>query len=252
MANTYFQFKHFTIHQQRCAMKVTTDGCLFGAYSASWLLGHYVDRLVSVDNAMLRILDIGSGTGLLSLMIAQKNTNMVIDAIDIDAEAAEQSQENFNASPWKNNLQVHQSTIQDFADSDTRKYDLIISNPPFYEQQLKSEHQLRNTAHHSSVLTLNELFFCTDKLIKPDGYFIVLLPFYRTDEAIQLAEKHHLFLQEKILVKQTPKHDYFRSILVFSVIKPKHIVEKQIIIKDEQNEYTKGFNELLKDYYLKL
>lgn len=248
MANTYFQFKQFTIHQDHCAMKVTTDGCLFGAYSAEWSLGHWVNKSLGKEDRRF-VLDIGSGTGLLSLMMAQKNTSVNIDAIEIDANAAEQSRGNFNSSPWKNNFKVHQSSIQDFVISSTTKYDLIISNPPFYEQQLKGDNQLKNTAHHSAALTLYELFCCVQKSIKGDGYFIILLPFYRMDEAIGIAKNHHLFLQEKILVKQTPKHIFFRSMLIFTGIKNENIKEETMTIKDKQNQYTARFQQLLQDYY---
>lgn len=249
MANTYFQFKQFTIHQDHCAMKVTTDGCLFGAYAAHWSLSNWVNKLLKED--YLNILDIGSGTGLLSLMTAQTNSTAIIDAIEIDPNAAKQSKENFNASPWKNNLQVHQLSIQDFIFSNIKKYDLIISNPPFYEQQLKGDNQLKNTAHHSEDLPLNELFVCVNKLINANGYFIVLLPFYRTNEAIKIAETNHLFLQQKVLVKQTPKHNYFRSILIFNGTKIENIIEEIITIKDDKNQYTPRFQQLLEAYYLK-
>lgn len=230
-------------------MKVTTDGCLFGAYASNWSMGHFVNRQLGKEGDP-KFLDIGAGTGLLSLMMAQKNLGASFDAIEIDKIAARQALENFTASQWEKNLHIHPSSIQDFVGVHLNKYDLIISNPPFYEQQLKGENNLKNTAHHSAELTLDELFSCVEQSIKKDGYFLVLLPFYRTDEAIEIAIPHHLFLQEKVLVKQTPKHNYFRSILIFANIKTEAFKQETIIIKDEQNQYTSRFQDLLKDYYL--
>src|SRR5262245_58656662 len=144
MPNSYFQFKQFVIHQEHCAMKVTTDGCLFGAWVAASKAGNAA--------AGKHVLDIGTGTGLLSLMYAQKHPHAQIDAIEIDEAAAQQAADNFAASPWQKRLQLIHSDIKDYRPS--HPYDTIISNPPFYENQLSSGNAKKNMAHHSSSIGL--------------------------------------------------------------------------------------------------
>src|ERR1700750_981948 len=132
MANSYFKFKQFTIHQDRCAMKVTTDGCLFGAWCAKEI------RAFEFEDPEL--LDIGTGTALLSLMILQKN-KVRIDAVEIEKDAAMQAEENVAASAWADKVKIIHEDILDGTD---KKYDLIVSNPPFYENELTAESENRN------------------------------------------------------------------------------------------------------------
>ena len=238
MPNNYFQFKQFIILQGNCAMKVTTDGCLFGAWTAS---------AISQLSAVNSILDIGTGTGLLSLMIAQKS-NATIKAVEIDEPAATQAQHNFAASPWANRLQVYNTSIQQFTQQPTKQFDFIITNPPFFENDLKSHNANRNTALHSSVLSFGELLGAIQKLLLPNGKFAILLPFHRLDFFVGLAVNAGFYLHQKTLVKQTPKHLNFRAILLFGY-EVKSMQEKEIIIKVE-DEYTADFSDLLKDYYL--
>jgi tRNA1Val (adenine37-N6)-methyltransferase len=139
MANSFFQFKQFIIHQDRCAMKVTTDACLFGAWVAKEVGGQ--------KSEVETILDIGTGTGLLSLMLAQK-TNATIDSVEIDEAAAEQAQENANASLWKDRIFVMPGDAKDMAYTFCKNFDIIISNPPFYENELTSSDHQKNLAHH--------------------------------------------------------------------------------------------------------
>jgi len=221
-------------------MKVCTDACLF----AAWIAGN--SQLTAH-----RLLDIGTGTGLLSLMYAQKNPNAIIDAVEIDEAAAQQAKENFEASPWKERLQVYNIPIQQFNNPGISQYDLVISNPPFFENQLKSSNTKRNLALHSEELGLEGLLNATDKNLKDDGSFAALLPYHRIGEFINLSLRHSFHPAEKILIKQTPKHNYFRTILLFT---RREVSTKQseIIIKDEEGKYTEEFVELLKDYYLYL
>ncbi len=238
MPNSFFQFKQFLIHQDRCAMKVTTDACLFGA-----IVANEIKR-----NASHVVLDIGCGTGLLSLMIAQKS-NATIDAIEIDEAAYQQAAENFAASPWPERLHaIHADAIHFTPD---KKYDAIISNPPFFENDLKSGNEKKNAAKHDTTLTLEHLINIVDTHLTQEGIFAVLLPYHRTEEFITTAKEAALYLTQKILVKQTPAHNYFRGILFFSRIKSES-QQQELIIKDEQQHYTKDFMELLKDYYLYL
>lgn len=237
MPNKNFQFKQFLIQQDKSAMKVTTDACLFGAVAAN-----------EIKNSYQSILDIGSGTGLLSLMIAQKN-NAFIDAVEIDKAAFEQTAENFEQSPWKERLAIFNENILEFAPA--KKYGCIISNPPFYEKYLKSPDDKINAARHDDTLTLDELIKIVDTNLSADGIFAVLLPFSRNTKCLEIADKHSLYCFKNILIKQTPAHNYFRSILFFCRDK-KEIIQYEVIIKDEKGNYTERFIEQMKDYYLYL
>src|SRR5262249_33933395 len=134
MPNSYFQFKEFTVYQERCVMKVTTDACVFGAWVAQ--------DVTDVQN----VLDIGTGTGLLPLMLAQRHPSITIDAIEIDKESFEQAKENVAISPFAEHIQVINDDAKAF--SSWKKYDLVISNPPFYEKELASSDHKKNIAHH--------------------------------------------------------------------------------------------------------
>jgi tRNA1Val (adenine37-N6)-methyltransferase len=237
MANNYFQFKQFTVYQDACAMKVTTDACLFGAWAAE------IVNEIQPDF----ILDIGSGTGLLSLMLAQQ-TNALIDAVEIDTNAGKQTNENFKSSIWKKRLNTHCLAIQNFEKD--KQFDFIITNPPFFNNDLKSEDDKRNLALHSTMLDLDVLLTYLDKLLAANGQFAILLPFHRMEYFIQLA--HQFSLLRQTLVKQTTKHPYFRAMLLFSRKAIHPLVFNEIAIKDETGYYTNSFQQLLKPYYLQL
>ncbi len=237
MANTYFQFKEFIVHQDMCGMKVATDACLFGAFVANFMSSQSANS----------ILDIGTGTGLLSLMLAQQTTAM-IDAVEIDGGAAEQATQNFASSNWQSRLYVHHTAIQNF--QTLKLYDCIISNPPFFEHDLKSSNNQKNMALHSTELNFDELAATVKKMLKPNGYFAILLPFARA--AAFEAKVKDLYLVKKILVKQTPTHNYFRSILFFSTQVIETITTQEIVIKEASNQYSDSFKNLLAPYYLYL
>lgn len=241
MGNSYFKFKQFTVNQDKCAMKVCTDACLFGAIAAS----------AAANMPVNKVLDIGTGTGLLPLMYAQKNSNAIIDAVEIDEAAVQQSAENFAASPWNDRLMVHHSPIQHFTSSANQRFDLVISNPPFFENDLRSDDAKRNLALHSSELNLEELLNCIDALLNSDGAFGVLLPYHRGVYFKSLAVCKSFSLWIDISVQQTPKHNYFRSILFFSR-KPVETEAESITIKEADNNYSAKFAALLRDYYLYL
>ncbi|CAN5687556.1 methyltransferase [soil metagenome] len=241
MANNYFQFKKFTIQQDQCSMKVCTDACIFGAYAAR--------HLSTTNTAIKTILDIGTGTGLLSLLLAQKLATADITALEINDSAALQANSNFNESPWSNRLQVLQTDVLQF--NSTIRYDYIISNPPFFEADLKSPDKNKNAAKHDTTLTLEQLLQVADTNLSAVGIFAVLLPFHRVDYFVKLAAKQGLYLQEKLLVKHTASHPYFRGILLFTRI-PALVEESELVIKNNTGDYTESFTGLLKDYYLYL
>jgi tRNA1Val (adenine37-N6)-methyltransferase len=244
MPNDYFQFKQFTIQQAKSAMKVCTDACLFGAIvadeisrSSSEISSHNIDN----------ILDIGTGTGLLSLMLAQQ-VKANIHAVEVDENAFQQAHENIKQSPWNDRITVHHTAIQDY--QPTTKYDFIISNPPFFENDLKSEDTKRNLALHSEALTLQELLDNIKRLLTPTGSFAILLPYQRSVYFDDLASKSGYSLQQKTVVKQTEKHQPFRSMLWYATQQTTRR-EHEIIIRQKEN-YSKEFISLLKDYYLYL
>ncbi|HLD52234.1 MAG TPA: methyltransferase [Sediminibacterium sp.] len=239
MSNQFFRFKEFTVHQDKTAMKVCTDACLFGA----WVVDN-------IDMPSLKnILDIGTGTGLLSLMLAQYS-KASIDAVEINPLAVEQARSNFKESKWEDQLQVHATSIIEYAQSNEKQFDLIISNPPFFEQQLKSKDSQRNIAMHSAKLTLTELARCILQLLTDSGRAAILLPWNRLEEWRGIAEKIGLFVIKETLVKQSTTHDYFRVMILLQK-KASTTSNDTIVIKDG-NGYSKEFSKLLAPYYLAL
>ena len=220
-------------------MKVCTDACLFGA----WVGG----KVRGMKYGVRTVLDIGTGTGLFSLMLAQK-TNARIDAVEIDEAAASQAAENMDASPWKDRLQVI------CADARTvhlgKHYGLIISNPPFFEHDLKSGDERRNLALHGDAMGFEELLVTISNHLGDEGLFALLLPYYRKDQLINLAKQSGFFLWEEVSVQQTPVHAFFRSMLLFGR-KEVPVLSSTIITRDDEG-YTGEFTKLLSEYYLKL
>jgi len=210
VANAYFQFKQFTIQQDRCAMKVSTDACLFGAYVA-----RQINRRQLVADT---VLDIGTGTGLLSLMVAQK-TKGTMDAVELDKTAFQQASHNFEQSPWKERLNIFNTDVLSFYPGKT--YDCIISNPPFFEGDLKSGNKNKDAAKHDTTLTLEQLLMVIGKHLSQNGFFAVLLPCQRIDFFIEIAISAHYFLQVQVLIRHTREHPVSRGILFFSRQKKK-------------------------------
>jgi tRNA1Val (adenine37-N6)-methyltransferase len=244
VANNYFQFKQFIIHQDRCAMKVTTDSSLFGAWVAEEVKSQ---DPIAIGSDVRNVLDIGAGTALLSLMIAQKN-NSPIDAIEIDNDAFLQASENIAASPWRERIKIFHADIKSFNLS--AKYDIIVSNPPFYENEWLSESLQRNTAHHGSELLLSDLLEIIAVSLKPGGRFFLLLPYKRHEQIMKLFHQKKIFLSQKILVRQSCDHAYFRFMIEGCFEKPADSKTNELAIKSKSNDYTREFTTLLKDYYL--
>jgi len=264
VANPYFQCKEFIVHQQHTSMKVCTDACLFGAWVA---------KQPSLERAH-SIVDIGTGTGLLSLMLAQvtENSKASITAIEIEAQAAEEANSNFNLSKWSDRLKLVNDSIQNFTASinmgdlvsnelnnnnSKQFFDIVISNPPFYEGDLKSPDPNKNKAAHSTELPWNILLENVTSLLNNNGSFFVLVPTLRAYTMQKLAEANHLYLTEEVLVYNDAKHLPFRSFLHFTKVKPAidkeiSVLRNKIVIKNADNTYSTEFTELLKDYYLYL
>lgn len=240
MSNSFFQFKQFTVHQDKCAMKVTTDSCLFGAWVANDL---------QKNNSANSLFDVGGGTGLLSLMVAQKNPQLNIDAIEIDTEAAAQALQNVSESAWKKRIKVINGDVKEF--NPGNKYDVIISNPPFYENELQSDNRRKNIAHHSEDLSLDDLLNVIQENLNATGNFYLLLPYKRNKEIEPLLRKYGFSASYKVSVRQSIDHNYFR-ILLKAGLQNIPVSEEEISIRDNNQQYTTQFIDLVKDYYLYL
>jgi len=232
-----FQFKEFTIHQDKTAMKVGTDGVLLGAW---------VELKKEIKNA----LDIGTGTGLIALQIAQRSDIQIIDALEIENNAFEQAVENFENSDWGDRLFCYHTSLFEFVDEIDDKYDLIISNPPFYTDTFKNLNKKRATARHTKSLSFEELLSATAKLLTPIGSCAFILPFHEEEKFIDLAQKLNLYPNRILRVKGNINTDYKRVLVQFSFIHTNPKFES-LIIELERGVYTEEYTNLLKDFYLK-
>ena len=215
-------------------MKVCTDSCILGA----WTSGHM--------QRSEKILDIGTGTGLLALMLAQ-NSNAIIDGIESDPGSIAQASENILQSSFSNRIRIIDGDARHF--SFPYKYDFIISNPPFYESDLHSPDQKKNRARHEVSLTLDELVAVIRSCLLKSGRFSILLPFHREDYFEMLAASNGFFLQKKLTIRQTPKHPPFRSICLYGYEKTEALISDELTIKDSDGKYSREFSELMKEYY---
>ncbi|QOD60285.1 methyltransferase [Polaribacter haliotis] len=239
--NKPFQFKEFTINQDITAMKIGTDGVLLGAWCA-------------VDKYPDTILDIGSGTGVISLMIAQRSDAMTIDAVEVDENAYEQSVENFEQSDWGDRLYCYNATFQEFAEEiseEEETYDLIITNPPFYNDDFETENESRNKARFTSSLSFEELIIGVAKILSENGTFATIIPFKEEVSFINLAKENNLFLNRVCRVQGNETSEIKRSLLEFS-FEQKEIKEENLIIETGRHQYTEQYINLVKDFYLKM
>lgn len=220
-------------------MKVTTDGCFFGAWVASQVAGKHWETA----------LDIGTGTGLLSLMVAQQN-KVPIHAIEIDHEAAQQAAENIAASAWSGQVSIIRGDFLQHPFS--RQYPLIFSNPPFYEAELASAHDGRNKAHHAGGLLLKDLFAKSYELLTDDGSAFFLLPAKREKEIVQLLAAYSWNIVKLVRVHQSPKHPPFRLLVQLCKLPVPETDTSSLLVCLEGKNYSTEFIALLKDYYLYL
>ena len=233
-----FKFKQFAINQDRCAMKIGTDSVLLGAWT-------------DVDAHPYSILDIGAGTGVLALMLAQRSGAQLIDAIEIDDDAYEQCVDNFETSPWGDRLFCYHAALEEFVDEIDDKYDLIISNPPFYIDTYKSNSKQRDLARFTDAMPFRQLIESVSKLLSENGRFSVIVPISEEKEIIVLASKEHLFPNRILRVKGATHSEIKRSLLEFS-FQETSIIPKELIIETARHQYTDDYIELTKDFYLKM
>ena len=233
-----FKFKNFTIEQDQCAMKVGTDGVLLGAWA-------------TLQHDPNSILDIGTGTGLIALQLAQRSSATLIDALEIDDSAYEQATSNFENSPWADRLFCYHASFLEFVEEMDDKYDLLVSNPPFYTEHYKTDDTQRNLARFNDSLPFEHLLFGTAQLLSENGKACFIIPFSIEQFFLEIANKYGLYINRVTRVKGTPKTEYKRSLLELSFTKCK-IVANDLIIETERHKYTDAYIALTKPFYLKM
>ncbi|SED08443.1 tRNA1Val (adenine37-N6)-methyltransferase [Tenacibaculum sp. MAR_2009_124] len=236
-----FTFKEFTVYQEKSAMKIGTDAVLLGAWCD---LKNYPDT----------ILDIGSGTGVISLMLAQRCNASTIEAIEIDELAYQESVENFERSNWGDRLFCYHGNFNELIEEiqeEEETYDLIISNPPFYTDDYKTEDDSRNKARFTESLPFNQLIEGSSKILNQNGIFAVVIPYKEESNFVALANKYHLKLKRVCHVKGNSTSEIKRSLLEFS-FQESDLVNEELIIEKERHQYTDAYIDLTKDFYLKM
>lgn len=236
MPNPYFSFKQFTIHHDRCAMKVGTDGVLLGAWADV--------------SAARRILDIGTGTGLIALMIAQRNPDARIIGIDIDEGAVEQARENIANSPWKDRVEAALQNVCTYRPS--MPFDVIVSNPPYFVNSLKCPDNQRNTARHTDSLDFESLISSASRLLSSEGTFSVIIPTDGMEAFLVSASPRGLHLSRRTWVHTKPEAFPKRVLLAFSRSAEKDCVESHLVIELSRHVYSEEYTALTRDFYLKM
>jgi tRNA1Val (adenine37-N6)-methyltransferase len=234
MPNSWFQFKQFTIKQDKCAMKVGTDSILLGAWASF--------------NEAKNILDIGTGTGILSLMLAQR-CNANITGIDIDHESIQQAIENINNSSWKNRIHLCHSSLQEYTPS-VEKFDMIISNPPFFQNSLKTPDEQRTNARHNHSLNPEDIIQFAKKWLSSKGHLSIIWPVEQGEEFIKNASDHQIYCNRVTKIKPNSIKPCHRLLLEFS-FQNKSLEESELVIENgTRHNYTEEYKDLTKDYYL--
>ena len=228
-----FKFKQFSIEQNNAAMKIGTDGILLGAWT-------------DVNKAK-QILDIGCGTGVIGIMQAQKNCEATVDLIEIDKSACIDAKTNINNCPWRNRINIFEGALEKY--NTKKRYDVIISNPPFFNNSLKAENSSRALARHSISLDYKQIILFSNKNINDNGRLSLILPHNQADECISFSNKNNLFLIRICNVKAKETKDPHRVLLEFSK-KEKNINKDTIIIETQvRHNYTKQYKELTNNFY---
>lgn len=241
MSKKPFKFKQFNVSQDKTAMKIGTDGVLLGAWT-------------SIKHKPESILDVGTGTGIIALMLAQRSDALTIDAVEFDGNAYEQAVENFEASDWADRLYCYHVSFQEYAselEENQETYDLVISNPPFYKDEFITDNLRRNNARFESALPFEELVENTVKILSSSGTFSVIIPFKEEEEFIRIANSHKLFVHQICRVQGNQNSPIKRSLLTFCFQK-KEICKNNLVIESGRHHYTDEYVNLTKEFYLKM
>lgn len=238
MSNSFFEFKKFKVFHDRCAMKVGTDGVLLGSWAC-------------LNNDVKYILDIGTGSGLLSLMLAQRTIDKVqIDAIDIDEGAVIQTLFNIKQSGFSN-IDANHISLHELVEKSSKKYDLIVSNPPFFTSSLKSPDSQRNLARHDESLTLRDLLSLSKRILSKTGLLVFIYPFDEKQNILTESEKNGLSVKRITNVCPTPTSKPKRVLIELSEL-PCLKIEDDLIIEQSRHVYSTEFTALVKDFYLRV
>ena len=230
-----FRFKQFEIQHNKSSMKVGTDAVLLGAWAEIEHVSH--------------ILDIGSGSGVVSLMMAQRTSAQIV-GVDIDASSVEESLLNAENSLWKNRIQFHCTTIQQFCEEKNKQaFDLIVSNPPFFVNSLKSPVENRNRSRHTDILSFNDLVSAVLHCLKENGSFAVILPFIYGQQMEMLCEQNQLFCYRKLWIRPKEGKNVNRVLLQFKR-KKEFLLQENLTIRNADESYTNAYKELTKGFYL--
>ena len=234
-----FHFKEFSVLQDKAAMKIGTDAVLLGAWCP-------------VNNNPFSVLDIGAGTGILSLMLAQRTNAQQIDSLEIDDEAYQQCVENFENSKWNDRLFCYHAGLDEFIDEPEDTYDIIISNPPFYSENYKTQNSQRDLARFKDALPFEDLVKAADLLLSENGIFAVIIPYKEEEKFINLCAKAELYPIKITRVKGTPTTEIKRSLLAFKRFELSTLEVEELIIETSRHKYTNQYINLTKDFYLKM
>lgn len=238
ITSSIFRFKQFEVNQDGCAMKVGTDGVLLGAWA-------------DVENAN-NILDIGTGTGVIAIMLAQRKLEALVDAVEIDATACKTAQKNMENSPFADRLNSFEEAIQDFTKTTRKEYDLIVCNPPFFTGGTLSSLTSRNEVRHTIKLPNGDLLSCVRRLLKKEGKFCVVLPFIEGLRFKELASTYNFYCTKMTQVKSKKEKPVERLLLQFEKNSKPEATDQLIIQFEKRNDFTPEYIDLTREFYLKM
>ncbi|MDD2985402.1 methyltransferase [Flavobacterium sp.] len=234
-----FSFKKFSVKQDKCAMKVGTDSVMLGAWCP-------------IENNPKSILDIGAGTGILALMLAQRTQAQQIDAVEIDEDAYEQCVENFENSPWSDRLFCYHAGLDELVQDPEDEYDIIISNPPFYSEDFKTDNPQRDLARFQDALPFEDLVEAAALLLSENGLFAVVIPYKEEERLIDLCAEFELYPVKVTRVKGSHTTPIVRSLLAFKRYELSVLTADELVVEINRHEYTDDYINLTKDFYLKM
>ena len=236
MPNTFFRFQRFVVHQERCAMKVGTDSVLLGAWA----------------NGGRHILDVGSGTGVISLMMAQRFPQAKVEAVDIDEEACRQAVENAEASPFVHQVSIACCSIQELARTPHLRgsFDAVVSNPPFFDNALKTPDASRNMARHTDSLPFDQLFLSVRYLMAPTGEFSAIIPFDYKAKFLSEAALNGFVVSREYAVKTTPKKRAKRYLLAFRIPPAEEFDQQEVVLETMPGIRSEWYEMITRDFYL--
>lgn len=236
MPNTFFRFRRFVVHQDRCVMKVGTDSVLIGA----WAHGGN------------RILDVGTGTGVVAMMMSQRFSDAMVDAVDIDADACVQAEANVAESPFASHIKVWHMSVQQFAEQPAMEgtFQSVVSNPPFFENALKAPEKARNMARHTDALPFGQLFASVRKVMAKEGEFSVIIPFDYRQRLETEASLCGFFFSRVCAVRTTPSKQPKRYMLAFRLSPPTEIEQEEGLLESSPGVRSPWYQSLTRDFYL--